>query len=155
MAINQSHRMHQIVRVAEVRKQRAANAAAEARRTLAVAEEERASAAEQVRAAQAALRDAGEVLLHSPSSEQMLIWRNHCAALKDLRIAQKEESDHRCTDAKDMLVQSVKALQRQDLRHDHLAEQEKLLRHQLARVQEARSDDETQGCGQPAAPVLQ
>lgn len=154
MAIEQSQRLKQIVRVAEVRKQRLANAATEARRKLAAAEEDRIGAVQRLHAAKAQLHDAGKVLLQNPASDQILIWRNHCSALKDERITEKAQSEDRCAEAESLLSQSLHALNRQDLRHDHLAGQMKQARQRHVRLQEARLDDEAQGCGRPGGAAL-
>jgi hypothetical protein len=151
MATNQSERIQQIVKVAEVRKQRAANAAADARRKLATAEAERSKAAQEVQAAQARLRSADSFLLQNPGTDQMIVWRSHCSARKDESIVAHDESEHCCAAAEDHLSKSLILMHRQDLRHDHLADQAKLARRQMVRAQEARVDDESQGCGQRAA----
>lgn len=154
MVTEQSSRMQQVIKVARVRKQRLANAATEARRKLATAEDERANAAERVRLAQAALYDAGKLLLQNPASEQMLIWRDHISAQKAGRVAEKAQSEDVCVEAQDRLSQSLKALVRQDVRNDHLTGESKQLRHRLMRLQEARIDDEAQGSGQQNRRVL-
>jgi hypothetical protein len=145
MAIEQAKRMTQIVKVAGVRKQRLANAAADARRKLATAEEERDFAVQRVHQAEAALGDADQLLMQCAAGDQMLIWRNHCKAQRQKRLAEKAQSEENCAEAESHLSQSVQALARQDLRRDHLAGQAKQLRQKIARIQEARIDDEAQG----------
>lgn len=154
MAIDQSKRMERIVQVAKVRKQRLANAAADARRKLAVAEEDRTNADKRARLAQSMLRDAGLALRQNPASDQFMVWRKHCAAQVDIRIAEHAESEESCEIAQGDLAQSTRALQRQDLRHDHLAGQVSQLRHRLMRASEARQDDEAQGSGQQNGATL-
>jgi hypothetical protein len=154
MAIEQAKRMTQIVKVAEVRKQRLANAAADARRNLASAEQARNLAVQRVHQAEVALCDADKSMLQSAAGDQMLIWRVHCAAQRQERLSEKVQFDEVCVDAGIHLSNSVQALQRQDLRHDHLAGKAMQLRQKMARIKEARMDDEGQGSGQQGAPVL-
>jgi hypothetical protein len=155
MATNQFDRIQQIVKVAGVRKQRAANAAADARRTLAVAEEQRENAAAKVQDAQATLRQANDFLMQNPGTDQLLVWRSHCSARKDQNIAAHLESEQCCNEAERHLSQSLIVMHRQDLRHEHLDGQAKQVRQKLVRVQEARVDDEMQGSGQqPAMPIF-
>ncbi len=147
--------MQRIVRVSEVRKQRLANAAADARRTLLSAEEEAAQAAARVDAAQATLAEAGTIMARNPASDQLRIWRDRCSTAKTDAIAERLDSDDACNIANAHLQQSLRAMHRQDLRHDHLADQASKLRRKLAEAKEARADDEIQGCGQPKATPLQ
>jgi hypothetical protein len=151
MAINQFERIQKIVKVAEVRKQRAANASADARRKLAVAEEERKNAAARVQAAQATLRQANNFLLQNPETDQLLVWRSHCSGCKDQNIAAHLESEQCCTEAEGNLSKLLIEMHRQDLRYDYLVCQAKLVRQKLVREHEAKVDDETQGCGQRPA----
>lgn len=146
MALNPSNRIGQIVKVAEVRKQRLANAAATARRVAADAEAHRARAEADMRKAASSLREADDVLLHSGTSEQMLVWRTYCVNKKHESIALHGERTELCAEAKDRLAQSLVAVQRQDLRHDALATEAMAQRRRDSRIQETRTDDELQGC---------
>ncbi len=138
----------QIVKVAGIRKQRLANAAADARRELSLAEVRLADAAENVSAAQSALDAAGASFTQNPASEQLMIWRNQCALNKAEKIEAHVQIvvDH--DDAAHLLSERTRALQRQNLRHDHLSDVAQQQRNVVRRMQEARLDDEQQGSGQ-------
>lgn len=141
----------QIVQVADIRKQRCANEASTARRELDLAEERLADAALVVERAQTELGRANATFGNNPSNEQLMIWRNHCAASKSKKIEKHLDTAAECTEAKEALAKKTKALQRQNLRHDHLSKVAQRQRRNFVRDQEARLDDEQQGSGQSKA----
>lgn len=151
MAFDNQKQMKMVVKIADIRKQRLANAAADAARELMQAQARLADAAALVEGAKAEFDDAGGLLAGNPANEQLLIWRNRCSAAKDetvetqmLRSADEDE-------ARAVLSQNLRALQRQNLRHDHLAELTRSQQHALRRSHESRADDEQQGSGQQSS----
>ncbi|MGL5837623.1 MAG: hypothetical protein ACRCY3_03890 [Sphingorhabdus sp.] len=156
MAIEKPQAMQRIVRVSEVRKQRLANAAADARRGLIAAEDELAEAQARVDAVETDLSHACQSLSQNPASDQMRIWRDHVSARKIEALCEQADREDARIEAGMRLSQSLRALQRQDLRHDHLAERAKQLKKKLADAKEAHADDDMQGCGQAKPmPLLQ
>jgi hypothetical protein len=148
MAIEAVQRMRQIVKVADARKQRLAKAAIEARRKLDEADNARSDADLQLNSARTALENANVGLLENPSDEQMLIWRDHCAENTRNSVAHREHREEICAEAARDLTDSLRALQRQDLRHEHLAQHARKLQRQFLRREETKIDDEAQGSGQ-------
>ena len=141
----------QIVKVAGIRKQRLANAAADARSELALAEMRLADAAETVNAAQNDLDQAGTSFTQNPANEQLLIWRNQCANNKAEKIEAQMQMATEHDDALNVMSERTRALQRQNLRHDHLSQIARQQRNAARRMQEGRLDDEQQGSGQQAS----
>jgi hypothetical protein len=148
MTSKNMQRTKQIVKVAGIRKQRLANAAADARRDLALAEMRLTDAAEIVETAQNELDAAGVSFTQNPASEQLLIWRNQCAVNKAEKIEAHVQMESEHEDAAHIMSERTRALQRQNLRHDHLSDVARKERGAMRRMQEARLDDEQQGSGQ-------
>jgi hypothetical protein len=148
MTSDAQRQMHKVVKIANIRKQRLANAAADAAREVIAAQARVAEAAAIVEAAQAELDGAGFTFSNNPASDQLLIWRDRCSAVKTKKIEAHVICVTEQDEADSALSQTMRALQRQNLRHDHLADLAQRQRHAVRRVHEARVDDEQQGSGQ-------